>query len=57
MQGEIRSINPQCKCGSYMVFPKERNGRMVRKCKVCGRFRYEQSRWTDIFERLMLWKS
>jgi hypothetical protein len=53
VKGEIISTNPRCRCGSYMVFPRIKNGRAGHFCHDCKRFRYDRPRW---FERIMFWK-
>lgn len=40
----IVSPSPPCRrCGSYMVFPRERDGLKYKVCKNCGKIKYQKS--------------
>ena len=54
MKLTIDSLTEQCKkCGSYMCFQNEKNGRPIHRCKDCGYVKYDNPKW---YERLMFWK-
>jgi len=51
--GQILSPTEQCsKCGSYMFMPREINGFMCHKCRMCGMIKYEQSFWKRLWKSL-----